>query len=387
MKRLLVALLAFSALAISHPGAARAAAERLVYVGTFTAEFNPNSQSKGIYAFRLNEDTGALSPLGLVATTVNPSYLTASKDGRFLFATNELQMKDGEPAGFVTSYLINKATGMLTPLSSQLSKGAGPCQLALDQTGRYLAVANYNGGTFALFPVGTDGKLAPLSQLVAGEPTNGADGAPLPHLAHMVQFDATNKYLIADDKGLNKLVVFKFDASKGTLTPNDPPSVSIPQAKSGPRHFVLDPKERFLYSLGEQAAAVTSFAWDAKRGTLTPTGTSVSTRPGGVTGGSTAEIRMHPSGKFLYASNRSSPGTIAVFAIGPRGTLTLVEHQATLGNTPRGVNVDPSGKWLISTNQGTGNILAFRIDQATGALEPVGDPQPVPMPVDVLVVN
>ena len=127
MKRLLVALLAFSALAISHPGAARAAAERLVYVGTFTAEFNPNSQSKGIYAFRLNEDTGALSPLGLVATTVNPSYLTASKDGRFLFATNELQMKDGEPAGFVTSYLINKATGMLTPLSSQLSKGAGPC--------------------------------------------------------------------------------------------------------------------------------------------------------------------------------------------------------------------------------------------------------------------
>ena len=387
MKRLVIAILAFSALAISHPGAAPAATERLLYVGTYTAEFNPNSQSKGIYAFRLNDDTGALTPLGLAATTVNPSYLTASKDGRFLFAVNELQNKDGAPAGFVTSYAIDKATGMLTLLSSQLTKGAGPCQLALDQTGRYLAVANYNGGTFALFPVSADGTLSPLTQLVAGEATTGADGASLPHLAHMVQFDATNKFLIGDDKGLNKLVVFKFDVSKGTLTPNDPPSASIPQPKSGPRHFVFDPKEQFLYSLGEQAATVTSFAWDAKRGTLTPTGTAPSTRPAGVTGGSTAEIRMHPSGKFLYASNRSSPGTIAVFGVGPNGTLTLVEHQTTFGNTPRGVNLDPSGKWFISTNQGTGNIVVFRIDQTTGALEPVGEPLPVPMPVDVLFVN
>lgn len=364
-----------------------ARAERLVYVGTYTAEFNANSTSKGIYAFRLNDDTGALTPLGLAATSINPSYLTASADGRFLFAVNELQTYQGEPGGFVTSYAIDKATGMLTELSSQPSKGAGPCHLALDKTGRYLAVANYNGGNYALFPVGVDGKLSPVSQLVTGDATMGADGTtPMKALAHMVLFDATNRYLVASDKGLNKLLVFAFDASKGTLTPNTPPAVAIPQPKFNPRHFVFDPAQRFVYSLGESAAAVTSFAWDAKTGTLTP-GSSVSTRPPGVATGSTAEIRMHPSGKFLYASNRSSPSTIAVFSIGANGALTLVEHEQTRGNTARGVNIDPTGKWLISGNQGTNTVVAFRIDQTTGALDPVGDPQPVGMPVDVVFVN
>lgn len=386
MKRLVVVLVVMLASMVT--GARMAArADRLVYIGTYTAEFNANSPSKGIYAFRLNEDTGALSSLGLAATSVNPSYLTTSADGRFLFTVNELQTYQGEASGYVTSYAINKATGMLTEINSEPTKGAGPCHLALDKTGRFLAVANYNGGNFALFPVGTDGKLSPVSQLVTGEATMGADGTtPLKGLAHMVLFDATNKYLIASDKGLNKLLVFKFDAARGTLTPNTPPSATIPQPKSGPRHFAFDPKQQFVFSLGEQAAAVTTLAWDAKTGTLTPA-ESISTRPAGVTGGSTAEIRMHPSGKFLYATNRSSPSTIAVYAVGAKGTLTLVEHEQTRGNTARGMNIDPTGKWLISGNQGSHTVVVFKIDQATGALEPVGEPQSVGMPVDVAFVN
>lgn len=373
MKRILscaVVLLALAAIAVSvAPLGARA--ERLVYIGTYTTDTNANSTSKGIYAYRFDDATGALSPLSLAATTPSPSFLTASADGRFVFAVNELQNYQGEATGLVTSFSVDRASGKLTQLSQQLTKGAGPCYLILDKTGRFLAVANYTSGNFSLFPVGSDGKLQPASTIVAGAATAGPDGEVLKGLGHMVAFDTTNKFLVASDKGLNKLLVFKFDAANGMLIPNQPPSVSIPQPKSGPRHFVFDPKQQFVFSLAEQAATVTSFAWDVKAGTLAPVG-AVSTRPEGVTSGSTAEIAMHPSGKFVYASNRSANSTIAVFKVGPNGALTLVEHASTRGATTRNFGIDPSGQWLIAANQGSGTLAVFRIDQNTGTLAPVG---------------
>jgi 6-phosphogluconolactonase len=354
---------------------------RLVYVGTYTADTNQNSQSKGIYAYRFDDAAGRLTSVGLAAATPSPSFVIGSADGRFLFVVNELQTYEGASSGSVTSFSVDKTTGMLTQLSVQATRGNGPCHLALDKTGRYLAVANYGGGNFALLPVGADGKLQPATQVVQGEPPIMPDGAAAPRpLGHMVSFDATNKFLVASDKGYDKLHVFRFDATKGTLTKNEPPSASLP-LRTGPRHFGFDPKGQWVYSLGEQGANVTTFAWNAATGALTLL-SSVSTRPAEVSSGSTAEIEVHPSGKFVYASNRGHD-SIAVFSVGAKGALTLVEYELTRGKTPRGFTIDPTGRWLIAGNQNTSTIGVFSIDQTTGALSSVGDLENVPVPVSV----
>jgi len=377
-------------LALAICGVVRAApsvrrAVEVVFVGTYTTETNPKSASRGIYAFQFDDVSGALTPTGLAAETPSPSFLTVSADGRFLFAVNELQTYEGTATGLVSSFAVDRATGKLARLSVQPTQGAGPCHLALDKTGRYLAVANYNGGNYSLFPVDREGRLGPASLVVTGESTSGPDGSPLKPLAHMVAFDRTNRFLVASDKGLNKLLIFRFDAAAGTLVPNTPPSVSWPQPRSGPRHFAFDPEERFVFSIGEQSATITTFAWNADSGVLTPRG-SVPTRPADVTTGSTAEIATHPSRPFVYGTNRGH-NSIAVFRVGTDGALTLVEHELTRGTTPRSFGIDPSGRWLIAGNQGSGSLSVFRIDDTTGALDPVGPLVPVDAPVSVVFVK
>jgi len=349
--------------------------ERAVYVGTYTGE-----ASRGIYAFRFDDRSGGLTPLGLVAETANPSFLTSSADGRFVFAVNELQSFAGDMSGSVTSFAVDPITAKLTAISVQPSRGAGPCHLALDRTGAYLAVANYDGGNFALFPVGVDGRLQAPTRVVAGDRSEPATAAARP-LGHMVGFDPHNRFLIAADKGLDRLFVYRFDPSAGELTPNQPPSAALPSG-SGPRHFAFHPNGRWLFAINELAATITTFAWEQELGRLKTSG-SVSTRPADVTTGSTAEIAVHPSGRFVYGSNRGHD-SIAVFAVGADGTLTLVEYQPTRGRTPRNFALDPAGRWLIAANQQSGTLAVFGIDQATGALSPVGPLTSVGSPVSVL---
>jgi 6-phosphogluconolactonase len=262
----------------------------------------------------------------------------------------------------------------------QPSRGAGPCHLALDRTGRYLAVANYGGGNYSLFPVGADGRLQPAASVVAGE---GAE-AGAKALGHAVGFDAGNRFLVTADKGLNKMLVYRFDVSTGALTPNQPPAAGLPTG-SGPRHFSFHPNGRWLFTISEQAATITSFLWDQKSGTLTASG-SVPTRPEGVTTGSTAEIAVHPSGRFVYGSNRGHD-SIAVFSVGIDGELTFVEHESTRGQTPRNFALDPSGRWLIAANQRSGTLAVFSIDQTSGALAPVGPLATVGSPVSILFME
>src|SRR5262245_4043565 len=183
--------------------------ERSIYVGTYTGE-----TSKGIHAFRFDDRTGGLTALGLVAETPNPSFLTASANGRFVFAVNELQSFGGAEGGSVTSFVVDPVTAKLTEISVQPSRGAGPCHLALDRTGAYLAVANYGGGNFALFRVGTDGRLQPATHVVAGDQSEPGPTPPARRLGHMVGFDAQNRFLIAADKGLDQLLVYRFDRSE-----------------------------------------------------------------------------------------------------------------------------------------------------------------------------
>jgi 6-phosphogluconolactonase len=350
--------------------------ERVVYVGTYTGE-----TSKGIYAFRFDDSSGGLTALGLVAETLSPSFLTASANGRFVFAVNELQSFGGAASGAVTSFAADPVTAQLTEITVQPSRGAGPCHLALDRTGRYLAVANYGGGNFALFPVGADGRLQPATNVVAGDGPEPGPSQPSVPLGHMVGFDARNRFLVAADKGLDRLLVYRFDASKGVLAPNQPPSAALPPG-SGPRHFAFHPNGRWLFTISEQAATITTFAWDQESGRLTASG-SVATRPASVTTGSTAEIAVHPSGRFVYGSNRGHD-SIAVFTVGVAGVLTLVEYQSTRGHTPRNFALDPTGRWLIAANQGSGTLIVFSVDQTTGALSPVGPLTSVGSPVSIL---
>jgi 6-phosphogluconolactonase len=373
-----LAVAAIGVATVVRAGAARAA--HVMYVGTYTG-----AQSKGIYAFRFDDASGTLEPAGLVAETPSPSFLEASADGRYIFAVNETSAFDADKSGSVSSFAIDRATLKLTPINTVSSRGGSPCHLMLDRTGKFLAVANYGGGSFAILPVGADGRLGAATAVLThtGSGPN-KQRQEKPH-AHMVLFDPANKFLYGADLGLDVVHVYRFNAASGAATPNDPPSGSV-AAGAGPRHIAFHPNGRFAYVIDELASTITTFDWDASAGTLKARG-SISTLPTGFTGTSTtAEIAIHPSGRFLYGSNRGHD-SIAVFRIADDGSLTLVETQSTRGHEPRNFTIDPSGRWLIAANQNTNTLAVFRIDQTTGALTPSGPLASVGSPVSLLFVK
>ncbi|MEO7189500.1 MAG: lactonase family protein [Vicinamibacterales bacterium] len=372
----LAAAVVFAVAARGPLGAASQVTGRLMFVGTYTGP-----ASKGIYAFRFAENSGALTPLGLVAETPSPSFVIGSADGRLLFAVNEVSNYRGEPAGSVSSFSVDRATGKLTLINTESTHGADPCHLALDRTGRFLAVANYSGGNFAIFPVAVDGRLGPASQVLTRN-GSGANRArqDAPH-AHAVVFDAANRFLVAADLGTDRLVTYAFDEKTGTATPSS--ETALPPG-SGPRHFAFHPTRPEGFSINELASTIATFGWEAPQGRLTLRGTPVRTLPQDFKGdNSTAEIAVHPNGRFLYGSNRGHD-SIAVFSISATGTLALVEHEPTRGETPRNFAIDPTGRWLIAANQKTNTLAVFAIDQQQGRLSPVGDLVSVGAPVSIL---
>jgi len=372
-----VCILGLIAIGVAAAPASHARSEHVLYIGTYTEK----TASKGIYAFQFNDSTGALTSIGLVAETPNPSFLTASANGKFVYAVNEVQNFAGAPGGSVTGFAVDAGTSKLTELNVQATRGASPCHLVLDRTGRFLAVANYSGGNYSLFPVSSDGRLQPAVSVVMGQPI---EASPAKALGHMVGFDAGNKYLITADKGLNQMLVFTFDVRSGKVALNNTPPVMLPPG-SGPRHYAFHPSGKWLFTISEQGATITTFEWSPKTGTLTAR-SSVPTRPAEVKSGSTAEIAVHRSGRFVYGSNRGHD-SIAVFGVGADGALTLVEYEPTRGQTPRNFALDPSGRWLIAGNQRSDTLAVFSIDQKTGALTPAGELTSVPSPVSILFVN
>ncbi len=351
----------------------------LFYVGTYTEE---GSKSKGIYAYRFDADTGQITSLGLAAETTNPSFVVLHPNGRFLYAVNEVQNYKGPNSGGVGAFSIDKETGKLTFLNEVPSRGADPCYITVDKTGKYVLVANYTGGSLAVFPVLEDGKLGEASDFLqhTGHGTN-PERQEKAH-AHSIDLSPDNRFAMADDLGLDELFVYKFDSANGSLTPNNPPFAKLDPG-AGPRHFALSPTGKFAYVIAEMHSTVTVFSNDAITGTLQPIQT-ISTLPKGFTGeNDDAEIQMYPSGKFLYASNRGSD-TITVFAIDPRkGTLTPIEYTPTQGKIPRSFEIDPTGKFLFAANQKSDNIVVFRIDAKTGHLTPTGQMLDVGSPVCV----
>jgi 6-phosphogluconolactonase len=289
---------------------------------------------------------------------------------------------EGEAAGSVTSFRVDEMTGQLEALNTESSRGADPCHLTLDASEHTLAVANYTGGNFALVPVGPGGRLQPATAVLThtGSGPN-RERQEAPH-AHAVVFDPTNRFLLGADLGTDRVWSYRFTARTGGAVPNAPPGAPV-AAGAGPRHLAWHPNGRFLFSVNELLSTVTSFRWDRASGRLTP-GTTVSTLPQGFVGeNSTAEIAVHPNGRFLYASNRGHD-SVAVFRIGEAGDLQRMENVPTRGQTPRNFALSLDGRWLIAANQTSGTLAVFRIDTVTGKLSPVGSTVSVEAPVCVL---
>jgi 6-phosphogluconolactonase len=359
-------------------GFAQGPAGTLVYVGTYTGE-----KSKGIYAFRFNQTSGALTPVGLVAEAKSPSWLALHPSGRFLYAANETNDYDAEQSGAVSAYVIDSTTGALTLLNAQSSRGAHPCHLAIDRAGHYLIAANYTGGNLAVLPIGADGALRAAGQVVphSGSSVN-SERQKGPH-AHSIDFDPDSRFAVSADLGADRVFVYKYDEKGGRLTAGLHPAVAA-QPGAGPRHFVFHPNGRFGFAINELSSTMTSYSWDGQRGALRTLAT-VSTLPRGYRQrNSTAEIRVHPGGRFLYGSNRGHD-SIVVYSIAPAtGSLALVEHEPTRGKTPRSFTIDPTGQWLIAANQGSDTLAVFRINTKDGTLTATGGLTPVGSPVAVV---
>jgi 6-phosphogluconolactonase len=303
-----------------------------------------------------------------------------------LYSINRLGKSAGKPSGAVTAFAIDPSSGKLTLLNQQSSGGEGPCHLVVDPTGRCVVVANYSSGSAACLPIEPDGRLGKLSCLVehSGSSVNPKRQQG-PH-AHGVTLDAANRFAFVADLGLDKIMVYRFDAAGGKLTANDPAYVSAP-AGAGPRHFVFHPIGRYAYAVNELDSTMTAFSYDARRGVLRVLET-LSTLPAGFRGDNTcAEIQAHPSGKFVYGSNRGHD-SIAIFAIDARtGKLRPVGHELTRGKTPRNFAIDPSGRYLLAANEQSGDIVVFRIDAGTGKLCVTGSTQKVPAPMCITMLR
>ena len=368
--------------------------EWIMYVGTYT-----RAPSKGIYAYRFRSATGEVTPLaaaglpavasaevGLAAETENPSFLAVHPNQRFVYAVNEVSRYEGQEAGSVSAFAIDRATGALRLLNRVSSRGGSPCHLSIDRSGKWLFAANYGGGSVAAFPVRGDGTLGEATAFVQhdGSSVNRARQSG-PH-AHAAVVSPDNRFVLAADLGLDRIFTYPLDASAGGLATTDPAFTAIAPG-SGPRHLAFRPDGQFVYVLNEMLSTVGAFRYDPARGTLAALQT-LSTLPEGFSGeNSGAEIAAHPSSRFLYTSNRGHD-SIAIFrSDAAKGTLTAVDRVSTQGKTPRNFAIDPSGRFLIAANQNSGTLVIFRIDQQTGNLTPTGASVQVPSPVCVAFAN
>ncbi len=364
-----------SAVLMNRRTALTAPGKILVYIGTYTQR-----GSRGVYLSNLDMKTGELSTPTLAAETKDPTFLAIHQNRKFLYAANEITDFDGKPAGAVSAYRIDAKSGKLTLINQQSSRGQGPCHLIVDRSGNNVLVANYGGGSVACLPINPDGSLGPSTSFVQhGGSSVNKQRQEGPH-AHSINVDAANRFAFAADLGLDQIIIYKFDADKSELNENNPHSARVAPG-SGPRHFAFHPNGRFAYVINEMSSTVTAFSFNGRNGGLTEFQT-ISTLPSGYTGStSCAEVQVHPSGKFLYGSNRGHD-SIAIFSIDQStGKLTAIGHQSTEGKTPRNFAIDPSGTFLLAENQDSNSVVVFRIDPLSGKLAATGHRIDVPMPV------
>jgi len=371
-----------------------------MYVGTYTGFKHVHhskpyglgeSHGKGIYVSRFRAATGELSEPELAAEAINPSFLTISPNHRFLYAVSEDPLSVGPPldhSSYVSAFAINPATGKLHLLNTVPASGTSTCFISMDKTGKYVMMANFGSGSVSVVRVKEDGSLGELTAFIQDvghsvDPSIQTEPHP-----HSIVVSPDNRYAIVSDLGLDKVLIFRFDAETGRLSPPSPPFATV-YPGGGPRHFAFDPAGKFGYQLSEMSGIVDVYAWDPSKGTLTGI-QRAHTVPHDFFGGNhSAEIEVHPTGRFLYESNRRTlsetlraPDTIGVFSIDPRkGTLTPVEQSLTDGVMTRNFAIDPTGAYLLAANQLSNNVVVFRIDSSTGRLSKTGTEIKVDTPV------
>jgi 6-phosphogluconolactonase (cycloisomerase 2 family) len=362
------------------------------YVGTYSSAQGPN-RGQGIHILEMNPSNGALLPLDILKSESNPAWLAFNRDRTHLYSANEVAVAE-TGSGSASAYAIDRQTGRLTLVNTVSSEGAGPAHLSIHPAGKHALVANYAGGSVAVLPIEPDGRLAPASDVKRHQGTVGparASTAPpgsyaisghdRPH-AHMIEADLSGRFVLAADLALDQILIWRFDPARGTLTPNDPPSVALPGG-DGPRHFAFHPKGQWLYSLQEEASTVVTFDYDGSNGRLRAKQT-LSTLPRGFAGTNfTSGIVVSSDARFVYVANRLHD-SIAWFSIGGDGTLTRAGEEWTRGDYPRSFTIDPSGRFLYSCNQRSDAITTFRVDPKSGGLTFTGRYTPVGSPAHII---
>ncbi len=400
----LPALVTALLLAMLSPLAA-APKEFFVYFGTYT---NAKTESQGIYRSRLDVATGRLSPAELAASAKDPAFLALHPNGKFLYALDESSDPKRTPTTGLSAYAIDPTTGALTLLNQQTPGGPGPCHLAVDATGQTLLVANYSGGSVSAISLQPDGRLGALGSVVKHTGSSANPGRQKAPHAHGIYFAPDNRFAFAPDLGIDRIVGYRVTPATAQLTllqsgTGVPPvgsqsGMGVPPMSvtpgtvlppgSGPRHLTFHPTGNFIYVINELLCTMTTFAYDSAAGTLTSIQT-ISTLPPGEAipkGTSTAEVQVHPNGRFLYGSNRGA-NTLVVYAIDEKtGLLAHIENVSTLGKTPRHFALEPTGTWLLAENQDSSTVAVFRVDPKSGRLTPTGPLVAVPAPVAAVFV-
>jgi len=368
--RAAVSLLLLSGLAATLP-----AATCHVLVGT-----RKDGPGHGISVASFDLESGALSAPRLVLEIPQPVFWTGDTTGRRVYFCHGLDNFEGRTEGFVSAHAFESESGALTLLNQAGIGGRGASHVALDHTGRWLLQASYRSGHVAVFAIDAAGAIGARTALVQHSgrsihPTR--QDSPHPHA---ILPAPDNRHVLVPDLGLDRIVVYRFDAATGVLEPHSPAGLDLPPG-SGPRHLAWHPDGRHVYATLELTNAVVTLAWDAERATLTLEQTLSTLEPGFDGENTAAEIAVHPSGRYVYASNRGTENSIAVFAVDPAsGGLRPVERVSSRGAWPRNFSIDRSGRWMVVSNHDSDNLVVFAIDPSTGRLTPVGDPVSAPLP-------
>ena len=378
----------------------------MAYVGTFSSPLRdmlptqvdlPPGNGRGIHLFQVDRISGAMSAAGIYEMGTSPSCLAINASGSTLYSANETDRVGENKEGTVSAFAIDRSDGHLSLRNTVSAGGAGPTYISIHPSGRFLFVANYFGGSGAVLPILSDGRLGDATDIRndAGKlgPTKATNAPPGSFAfsghdrthAHMIQADPTGRFVLHVDLGLDQIFVWKFDENKGVLTPNDPVSVSVP-AGDGPRHFHFHPNGRWFYSIQEEGSTIVLFDYNTVTGQLASRQT-ISTLPPGFAGSNfCSEILVSSDGKFVYAGNRLHD-SIGIFAVGPNGDLTFLEEEWTRGNYPRSFSFDPTGRFLYCCNQRADNVAIFEVNRTTGSLKFTGHYAPVGNPSCVVFLD
>ena len=371
----------------------------VAYVGTFSSPLRdvlptqvdlPPGNGRGIHIFEVDRETGAMKAKAIFEMGTSPSCLVINKDGTCLYSANETDRVGSSKEGTVSAFSIDRFSGQLKLLNTIPSGGAGPTYVSIHPSGKFLFVANYFGGSVAVLPILDDGTLAAATDVKHDSgrigPTRATNAPPGSFAfsghdrthAHMILSDASGRFVLHADNGVDQIFLWKFDAQRGALISNDPPSVSLPPG-DGPRHFHFHPSGRWLYSIQEEGSTIVLFDFNASTGQINARQT-ISSLPTGFAGSNfTSEILVSADGRFVYAGNRLHD-SVSVFAIGKSGELTFVADEPTRGNYPRSFNFDPTGKFLYVCNQRADNVTVFGVDRRSGKLRFTGHYTPVGNP-------